>query len=374
MVTPTLKTGVGRYLENILSGFSKIEDYAEFFVFLGSNQRDIADKIKERLKVEISKVSTEQSFLNFLRLQFFLPILCKKKGINILHIPNEKLLLFKPCPLVLTIHDVADFKFPMRKSFLRRFFRRIAMPTMLRKADHIIAVSENTKMDLIKIFNIEPKKITVIYEGASHNLLKKPELEEIKNVHRKYNIKSKFILFVGEISKRKNLEFLINNFRTNKDSFLKYFQLVLVGKNGNASKRVNNLIKKHNLQNRVILTGYISEYDLKAIYYSAFCLVLPSIYEGFGLPIIEAMRCKLPVICSNSGSLPEIIGDVGLLFENLNSKSLSYCLRKLINDKSLQFKLKSMGYERSRQFSWDNCSIETMNIYKKLNKIISNRD
>ena len=142
MVTPTLRTGIGRYLENILLALNGTAENIEYTVYLGSNQKDLSYLLPKHFLMKQSRISTEQSVLNFLRLQFVLPHMCRKHKADVLHIPNEKLLFFKSCPLVITIHDVSDFRVPKRNGFARRIYRRLTMPLMLGLADHIITVSD----------------------------------------------------------------------------------------------------------------------------------------------------------------------------------------------------------------------------------------
>lgn len=365
MVTPALRTGVGRYVEGLVQGLSEINEDCRISILLGSNQADFAQAMPMKFSVNISRTSTEQSLLNFLRIQFIVPLTVLYNDINVLHVPNEKLVLFKACPLVLTIHDIGDFRVARRTTLMRRLLRRITMPLVIRFADHIIAVSERTRQDLVEILHVDPNKISVIHEGVSEQILCKPSGKEIEDVLKRFGIGDDFVLFVGEISERKNIAVLLEAFRDVSEAMGRELRLVLAGKEGDSVDEIKRLVVAYKLSERVILTGHVSDRNLSVLYHSALCLVLPSKYEGFGLPVIEAMACGLPVLVSNTGSLPEVVMDAGLIVNCASAKPVSQALTKLLKDKELRIHLAAKGLERAKLFSWNNCALATLEVYKR---------
>ena len=366
MVSPSLRTGVGRYIESLFASMGKVKCPFDIMVLLGSNQRDLVEHIPHIFSIKTSAITTESSFLNFLHMQFVIPLLIKRNGIDLLHIPNEKLLILKTCPIVVTIHDVGDFRVANRTTLVRRLLRKITLPLIIRQADHIIAVSQRTGQDLLKIFKVNPEKLTVIHEGVSEFVLKKPSQSQVEKTHRRFKINNDFILFVGEISERKNLNVLLDAFRHYCKLETRKIQLVLAGKEGNSSHNIKRLLAHYKFGERVLLTGHITDMDLSVLYHSASCLVLPSIYEGFGLPALEAMACGLPVVVSNAGSLPEIVMDAGLVVDCSSAKSLSQALREVMTNMSLCEQLKAKGLQRAALFSWTDCANATLEVYKKV--------
>lgn len=366
MVTPTLRTGVGRYLENLLFALGELVPDFECTVYLGANQEDLASLTPSRFSLKHSIVSTERSLLNFLRLQFVMPFLVRRDGINVLHLPNEKLLLFKPCPLVLTIHDIADFRLPKRKDLLRRVYRRLTMKLMLSRADRLIAVSHKTARDLVELLKIAPEKISIIGEGVAP-VFKRVPIEECKPILKtKWNVFTDFILFVGEVARRKNLLVLLEAFDQLTRTYSQQLQLVIVGKKGNATDQLVEETKRRHLENLVVFTGFVADQELPKLYSAAKALVMPSMYEGFGLPVIEAMACGIPVIASQNGSLPEIVGDAGLIVDCSNPSALCNAIVSILADDSFRERLIQAGTERVRKYSWANTAVSTLRVYNEL--------
>ena len=366
MVTPTKRSGIGRYLENLLYALERRSVDNELFVFLGRNQKDLAAHTGKSIITIPSRISTEHRIINLFRLQMIVPVICWLYKIDVLHIPNEKCLLIKPCSLVFTIHDVGDYINRKRTNLLRFIFRRFSLPLSFRIADHIIAVSHKTKKDLIRFFHIDPDRISVIYEGVSPNLYDRPSVQFAKKILRNYSISHSYILFVGELARRKNIPFLVKAFSRYTEEYSSNMELVIVGKDAGAYKSIKREINKCNLREKVKVTGYINDDDLAALYHFAHCLVLPSMYEGFGLPVIEAMAKGIPVIVANSGSLPEIVGDAGLVVDCHDINSLKEALHRLGEDKELYGRLKVAGLIRSKQFTCEKFVDETYEIYMRV--------
>jgi glycosyltransferase involved in cell wall biosynthesis len=266
---------------------------------------------------------------------------------------------------VVTVHDLIAVHFggdiPI---WSRQYFGRW-MPFSYRFADHIIAISEHTKRDIINLLDISPNKITVIYEAADAKFQPMSDKSLIESVKKKYKTGDKFILHIGTLNPRKNLEFLVDVYAEVVKKFPDY-NLVLAGKKGWYYDDLFMKIKNLGLEKKVIVTGYLDEEDKVALYNAATVYAIPSLYEGFGLPLLEAMSCGLPVIASNTSSVPEIVGDGGLICDLKDQNDWIESFLKLLGSDGELKKYRASGLERAKIFSWKKTADLTQKVYEKV--------
>ena len=279
--------------------------------------------------------------------QFALPIrLFTKRDIDVFYSSSHYAPRFCPVPLIITIYDLSFEKFPLyfKKSDLIKLKNWTAYSA--KKADHIITISEYSKRDIMEIYNVPESKITVAYPGYN------PDVYKVnKNTENKFNIKGKYIVYVGTLQPRKNLALLIEALENLKD-----IKLVIVGKKGWLYEDIFSKVKSLKLEDRVIFTDFIPDTEIALLLNGAECFVLPSLYEGFGIPVVEAMACGCPVIASNTSSLPEIIGEAGVLFDPNSKEDLVKSLEKVLYGVKYREELINKGLERSKLFNWDKCT------------------
>ncbi|MCU0519132.1 MAG: glycosyltransferase family 4 protein [Anaerolineae bacterium] len=282
-------------------------------------------------------------------------------GATLFHATEHLLMPLKGTPTVMTVHDLIFRQLPEHHKPLNRWYLNGTMPLYCRRASAIIAVSEATRRDLISAYGLPPEKITVIYEAAASHF--QPQSEDAQNRARQtYGLPERYILYVGTIEPRKNLERLLQ-------AWAPLYQaracppLVIVGKRGWLSDGFFAALQVCPAREGVILTGYVQDVDLPSIYSGATVFVFPSLYEGFGLPPLEAMACGAPVICSDASSLPEVVGDAGMLVDPLDVDALQQALGRLSADAELQQTLRAQGLVRSADFSWQRASQETLSLY-----------
>jgi len=245
-------------------------------------------------------------------------------------------------------------------------YLRTLLPKSIKNADMIIAVSENTKKDIINCFNISSDKIQVVYEGVDDFFKIINDKGRLEQVRKKYNISKDFILNVSMITPRKNLITLIKAFKLLRDSKNIKCQLVIAGGKGWWYEDVFKTVSALRLEDEVIFTGYVPDEDLLYLYNAATLFAYPSLYEGFGLPILEAMSCGCPVVASNVSSIPEVCEDAALMINPKDVEELSQAMYKLIIEGSLRQMLIKKGLERVKQFSWRKTAEQTLEIYNKL--------
>ncbi len=285
--------------------------------------------------------------------------------LDLVHSPTLALFPVKPHEnYVLTVHDIIFKKFPqfLPKGTIRHtklFFRR-----NLISADKIIAVSQSTKNDIIKHYKIDEKKIIVIPEAADP-IFRPLTDNEIEKIKQKYSLNTPFILYVGTIEPRKNITIILDAFALSLKSFPN-LELVIAGKKGWYYEQIFLHLQKLGIQEKVRFLGYVPLSDLPALYNAAHIFVYPSYYEGFGLPPLEAMQCGTPVITSDVSSLPEVMGNKGIMVSPNNAVKLGKEIKKLIPDSAYRNNQIQFGIEQARKFSWKKTADLTIEIYESV--------
>ncbi|MFX0210075.1 MAG: glycosyltransferase family 4 protein, partial [Candidatus Hodarchaeota archaeon] len=237
---------------------------------------------------------------------------------------------------------------------------------LLKRADLIITPSNYMKNEIIRFLKIPGEKIRVVYHGVSKCFLPKNDTILISRIIKKYHIMTPYILFVGTFHKNKNLIRLLKAFRELKLSSKLQHQLVLAGGKGQLNQDIVQTIKELKIEDVVSLPGYVSDEDLPILYNGSDLFVFPSVFEGFGMPVLEAMACGVPVISSNFCSLPEVVGNASLLVDPLNVDLLAGAMHRILSNEELRNELIKKGLERVKQFTWEKTAKETIEIYREV--------
>jgi glycosyltransferase involved in cell wall biosynthesis len=294
-----------------------------------------------------------------------LPSLLHISPVDVFHGTNYCVPVFAPCPTVVTIHDLSLFtqSTTHEDDNVRRGRRRL--PIMARRATMIIAPSEWTRREIIEHFGVRPEKVRVVAEAAREKM--RPTLiEDARAVLERHGVRQPYVLYTGTIEPRKNLLTLLRAY----DELLRASdhrpQLVLCGGRGWLCDEVFELVAQLKLEDQVRFTGYVDDGDLPALYSSAEVFVYPSLYEGFGLPPLEAMACGTPVITSDAASLPEVVGDAGVKVAPREVPALARSLVNLLGDAAGREHFRRAGLERAASFSWARAADETQAIYDEV--------
>ncbi len=286
------------------------------------------------------------------------------QGATLFHATEHLLLPLHGVPTVLTVHDLIFRHLPEHHKRLNRWYLNATLPLYCRRATHIIAVSEATRQDLMAAYAIPPEKITVTLEAADPRF--KPESPELVSaVRARYQLPETYVLYVGTIEPRKNLTRLL---RAWEPLFLarEAPPLVIVGKRGWLAEDFYTALEASPAREGVRFTGYVTDADLPALYSGARIFAFPSIYEGFGLPPLEAMACGAPVLCANTSSLPEVTGDAALTVDPGSTDAIREELQRLLSNADLRAELRERGIKRAAAFSWERAAAETYALYKQL--------
>jgi glycosyltransferase involved in cell wall biosynthesis len=294
---------------------------------------------------------------------FHLSKLISKEN-DIVHIPNQNFARFcflRSKPYIVTVHDIIRFYLhfeperPIEKLLLYLDI------WCIKRANHIIAVSQHTKMDLVEYMGIPENKITVIYNGIDHTIYK-PCNGNLRLIDRPY------ILYVGSERSRKNLGNLIKALAVLKKDFsdLNLLKVGPIGRRDAYHENTQSILSNLGITRDVTFVDYVSEDDLASYYRSAELLVYPSLYEGFGLPPLEAMACGCPVVTSDTSSLPEVVGDAGILVDPHDIDSLTNAIKRVLVDDNLKRDMVTKGLERAQTFSWEKTAQETLQVYRRI--------
>ncbi|MFH1838557.1 MAG: glycosyltransferase family 1 protein, partial [Candidatus Kuenenbacteria bacterium] len=330
--------------------------------------KNITKFSKPWVKIKYFPFMQYKKFLPLAYSHFLISAFLKRENLNIWHSPTPHLPISYNEPSVVTVHDLTIYKFP--KLFPPGQFLnvKVVTPKALKMAKKIIAVSQSIKQDLKKIFKIPEHKIEVIYNGINKELFQELPKSEIEKIKNQYKIKENYILFLGTLEPRKNIEKLIDSYELfQKKSIIKY-QLVIAGKEGWNAQKIHKKASLSIYKKEIIFTGYVSPENLNALFSEAKVFVFPSLHEGFGMPITEAMAKKIPIITSNVESLPEITAGSAILINPNKKEEISEALGLILNNEELRIKLIEKGFKRAKEFCWEKCAKETLNVYKSLIK------
>lgn len=364
------KTGTENYSYQLLLHLSKIDHKNHYKVFLRP-EKGVAGAGKARQDPEILWPDNfEFITIPYPRLwtQAGLAKQTFKESLDILFIPSHTLPLIRKPGLktVVAVHDLGAEYLPQTHQLKQKLYLNFMTHHQLKSATHLIAVSKATKEDLIKKAKINPDKITVIYEGYDKTAFKPQKTDELNNILKYYDLESNnYFLFVGTIQPRKNLERLIRAYakfleRQDPEQAETKPKLILAGSKGWLADEIYELPKKLGIEHLVKFLGYVPDKNLPALYNGAIALLFPSLFEGFGLPVLEAMACKCPVLTSNVSSLPEVAGNSALLINPNLDEEIAQGINKLFFDQTLRNKLKKLGIAQARKFSWEKCAKKTL--------------
>ncbi|HYW70266.1 MAG TPA: glycosyltransferase family 1 protein [Pyrinomonadaceae bacterium] len=273
---------------------------------------------------------------------------------------------FAPCPIVTTIHDLSFEHLP--ETFKRRSWMqlRLTVRSTARRAAQIIALSEYSRHDIINTYRVAPERITVTPGAAAPGFARVVNETELQKVRETYGLEREYILSLCSIQPRKNLVRLIEAYSLLRRLHpeVKLPQLVLAGKRGWLDNETQRAARRDEYSG-IRFTGYVADEHLNALYSAATCFVYPSYFEGFGLPILEAMQCGTPVIAGNRTSIPEVTGEAALLFDPFDVQSLVEALKRVLNDSEYRATLRASGLQRASEFSWLTTARLTLAAYKK---------
>ncbi len=361
------RVGSGMYAYQVLKHLYELDTWNEYTIYL--KHAPIRDMPNERKNWKYVVLGPEKLWTQFaLPLRLFID----GRKLDVFFSPGHYAPRFCPCKTVISVLDTAYLRFPeyFKKSDLMQL--KSWSKYSIKKAAHVLTISESSKQDIVKFYGTDPNKVTVTYLGFDTETFKPVENEEkIKKILDKYGFKRPYILYLGTLQPRKNIVRLIQAFKDliTQESYTQLgLKLVIVGKKGWLYQEIFAEVKKLQLEDVVVFTGYITDDEKPAILSGALLYTLPSLYEGFGIPVLEAMACGTPVVVSRISSLPEVVGEYGVLVDPYNVKSISGGLKLLVKDVDLREQLKKNGLQWVKQFDWMHTARTTLAVLESYRK------
>ncbi len=349
------------YITNLIEALAEIDTVNRYTLYV--TRRAAAERFANRWPN--FKLRRTLPHTPLVRIPLTLSAELRRHPVDVLHVQFTAP-PFPPCPVVASIHDLSFEHLPETFKRRSRMQLRFTVRRTARKAAQVLTVSEHSRRDIIETYGIDPEKVSVTPLAAPAHFGPLVDEAEIGRVRRNYGIKGDYILSVGSIQPRKNLVRLISAYSLlrEKRSQDKLPVLVLAGKRGWLYDETFLAADKLGLGS-IVFTGYVPEPDLLALYSGALCFVYPSYFEGFGLPVLEAMKCGAPVIAGDRTSLPEVLGDAGLPVDPFDEQALSAAIARLIDDVEMRAELRAKGFKRAEDFSWRQTARHTLEAYQR---------
>ncbi len=352
--------GINWYIYHLLKNLVPTPTL-DYVVFLSEPR---AREHFERLTIARSRLPTHQPLARIAWEQILLPVALRRERIALLHALAFAGPLTISIPWVVTVYDLSFIRYPQSFQAANRLYLTWATRASVRRAHRVIAISESTRRDLVERLGVPPEKIAVIPCGADARFAPASDGVAIAAWRARQNLPERMILFVGTIEPRKNVARLVRAFARAKRIARLPHHLVLLGARGWKYAEVDETIEQEGLENDVIFAGYVPPDELPRWYQAADLLAYPSLYEGFGLPPLEAMACGTPVVTSNAASLPEVVGDAALQVEPTDVDALADALVRALTDDALRERMCARGFAQAARFSWVRAARQTVALYR----------
>jgi glycosyltransferase involved in cell wall biosynthesis len=351
--------GIGTYIRNLLRQLARLDRQTEFVVLCRPADCEALASLGENFR-SVPETSGHYSIAEQIRI----PLALKREKVTLFHAPHYVLPPLVRCRSVVTIHDCIHLMFP--QYLPNRFalaYARASIGLAARRATRVLTVSESSKRDILRFVDTTPEKIDVIYNAFDERFGVEPLEEDVVRVRERYQLNDEFVLYAGNVKPHKNLERLIEAFDLVRKRGLDRLKLVLIGDEISKYAALRRAVHQHQLHKYVRFLGYLPEETLAVMYRLAGVFVFPSLYEGFGLPPLEAMASGTPVVTSNISSLPEVAGAAAVLVDPYSPEAIADGIHRVLTDEALRRSLRQKGLARAAQFSWEQSVRRVREIY-----------
>jgi glycosyltransferase involved in cell wall biosynthesis len=351
--------GINTYIYHLLRALAQLDSPHRFTAFVGERRFR-----QEPLTVRYSAWPTQRPWARIIWEQTALPVAARRWGVDLLHAMAFVGPLLTPCPVVVTVYDLSFIRYPEAFRPFNRWYLSRFTPAAVRRARRVIAISESTRQDIVQWLGVPPDRVDVIYCGtdsAFHPL----DRTAVDDFRRSRGLPKRFVLFVGTLEPRKNVQGLITAYARWRQGNPDVPTLVVAGAKGWYYEQVFQSVQALGLADDVLFPGYVAAQDLPLWYNAASLLIYPSRFEGFGLPLLEAMACGTPVICSNASSLPEVAGDAAVLVAPDEDVQLCEAMARVWGDNALRQTMAERGLDRARSFTWERAARQTVQTYER---------
>lgn len=356
--------GIGRYMKCLVEAILTEEPEQDYLLILPPGAEGMIQSGTSRARTIVSGLKYYS-----VQEQLGLPRILRENKVDLLHSPHFMLPLIRPCPSVVTIHDVIGLACKEDLgSRIGRLYYRWMISVAVRLADSIITVSEFSRDDIARRLRVSAQKIKVIYPGVSASFQPVRDKIQLEAIRVKYRIEHDYIIYTGIYKLRKNHAALLHAFRALLSSGVKA-NLVLVGPLKEGENQLKRLANELEIAEKLIFTGFVGDGDLQALYSAARVYACPSLYEGFGFTVLEAMACGTPVVCSRETSLPEVAGDAAVYADPRNTQEFAQALYAAFTNSNLRDALVAKGRMNLQRFSWENTAKASLSVYQDVLRI-----
>lgn len=366
------KTGIAQYLFALLRAMVPHLNGHRLTLFVLQEDLPLFEFIEPHAELIGVSETARPPLKNILWHQAVLPGLARRQHLDVLHVPSYRRMLWpRPCPLVATIHDLAAFQVKGKYDWKRMFYGRVVARRLARRQDRIISISENTARDLTRFFRLSPSRLAVVYNGVDHERFSPGSRAQARaEIQSRYHLSRPFFLYVARLEHPgKNHLRLISAFEEFKGATHADWELVLAGSDWHGADLIHDAVRNSSFANDIRCLGFVPDSGLPDLYRAADVFVYPSLYEGFGMPPLEAMACGCPVIASGRGSLGEVLGQAAALVEPEDIHTMARQLYILAMDASVRNQFRAAGMAQASQFNWTRTALETLQQYERALKL-----
>jgi glycosyltransferase involved in cell wall biosynthesis len=359
--------GIGTYIRNLLRHLARLDGQTDFVILCRPEDRDALAAVGENFR-PVPETSGNYSIAE----QFTIPWALKREAVTLFHAPHYVLPPLVRCRSVVTIHDCIHLMFPQYLPNRMAFsYAKWSISQATKCATRVMTVSESSKRDILRFVDIEPDKIDVIYNAYDERFAVEPLEDDVVRVRERYQLHDEFVLYAGNVKPHKNLERLIEAFHLVRTRGLDRLKLVLIGDEISKYTALRRAVHQHQLHKYVRFLGFVPEQTLAVMYRLAGIFVFPSLYEGFGLPPLEAMASGTPVVTSNVSSLPEVAGDAAILVDPYDPQAIADGIYSVLTDERLRREMVHKGIARAGQSSWEQSVRRVRQIYGEVSGLNS---
>jgi glycosyltransferase involved in cell wall biosynthesis len=354
--------GIGTYIRNLVRNLARIDRTTDYVLIVQPADVEMASELGDNFRT-VPDWSGNYS----IREQLSIPLDLRRERVDLFHAPHYVLPPLTPCKSVVTIHDCIHLRFPQYlPNRLAYVYARSSLWIATHRASRVLTVSETSKRDILRYFRVPESRIDVIYNAIDERLGEAPSETELAEVRERYQLNDPFVLYAGNIKPHKNLERLIEAFHALRRGGLEQVKLLIIGDEISKYPALRRAVHRSKLHKHVRFFGFVPDKTLASLYRLASVFVFPSLYEGFGLPPLEAMAAGTPVITSNVSSLPEVVGNAAILIDPYEPESIAEAMRRVLTDAQLREDLRAKGLARVTEFSWARSVQRVRQIYTEV--------
>jgi len=361
------RTGIGHYTAHLLRHLARLDSQNEYVVFLNSlRQRPPRESWMAQKNFAVRRRRIPGPALLFAWRWFNRPAIERfVGGVDVFHSPASYVPPQRRGARVTTVHDLYFMRDPEACEMLGGRYLLATLPRRVKEMDRVIADSRSTRDDLIELLGVPAERIAVVYPGVESDFRRVEERERVAEVRARYGLPERYVLFVGTIEPRKNVERLIEAYSIVRGERPDAPALAIVGGRGRNAGRANRAVETFGLSESVVFTDYVGHADLPALYSGADLFVLPSLYEGFGLPVLEAMACGVMVVAGDTTALPELVGDRGVLVDPMRPSQIAAGIARGLSDAAFRAECVRRGLAFAREMTWERCARQTLAVYEE---------